>query len=99
MNADHMLRLNASADKLAFAISEQARSLAMFPLQRLDLNMVEYDLLARTMCNAVMSLVIFTPDNADRMVDHLAGEVHVLIDEWRKRHDAEEAAANQADPE
>jgi hypothetical protein len=38
----------------------------------------------------VMGLVDQQPAAADTLIDQLAAELHVMVEEWRERRDAEE---------
>ena len=78
---DHSLRINVSSERLASAITEQARSLARFPVERMEEAMVTYDLLSLTVFHALMELVGHQPETANRLIDQLATELHLLVEE------------------
>jgi len=86
----HAVRLSGSAGRLADLIGGQALSLARFPRDRLSVEMVAYDLLTQTVFVTVMGLVDQQPAAADTLIDQLAAELHVMVEEWRERRDAEE---------
>jgi len=88
----HARRLNASASRLADLIAGQALSLARFPRERLSVERVTYDLLAMTVFVVVMGMVDQQAGTADTLVDQLAAELHVMIEDWRAAIDAEEEA-------
>lgn len=81
MTSDHTLRLKASADRLAYVISNQARSLALFPIERMNEDAVTYDLLIATAHAVLLQLANHEPSTTHTLVAQFADELRLLVEE------------------
>ena len=77
----HDSRLGASADRLADLIMSQAQSLARFPKERMNEDMVCYDLLLLTAFTVLARLCRFEGPTCQTMINQVADELRVMLEE------------------